>query len=250
MNPMNASNPTNPARTHYETLLAPVYRWMLGDFESALARSRAELESLGVARALPGARALDLGAGLGLQAIPLFDLGYRVTAVDWSTELLAELAATRAGVRVVQADMLDAGAWGHGPYDVVVCMGDSLVHLPSPQAVEGLLNDACRALSPDGLVAVTFRDYVSTELEAAARFILVRADDRRILTCCLDYEPDRVRVTDVLHERRGAAWTMRASAYPKLRLSREWVAARLAAGGASVVRASTEGGRITVVARR
>ena len=36
---------------HYATLLAPIYRWMLGDLPSAIERSRAELRELGVGAA-------------------------------------------------------------------------------------------------------------------------------------------------------------------------------------------------------
>jgi hypothetical protein len=61
---------------HYATLLAPIYRWMLGDFSSAIERSRAELRELGVGAARRGARALDLGAGL-CPDDPLVELGYR-----------------------------------------------------------------------------------------------------------------------------------------------------------------------------
>lgn len=236
-------------RAHYETLLAPIYRWVLGDFAAALARSRLELEGLGIGRAREGARGLDLGAGLGLQSIPLHELGYRVTAVDSSRELLAELRRECPEISVVERDITDPRGTGE-TYAVIVCMGDTLTHLASRDEVDAVLARASAALEPGGVVALTFRDYVAPVRESVERFILVRADESRIHTCCLDYGDERVRVTDLVHERKDAAWSLRASAYDKLRLSHDWVAERLRAHGVSVTRAESSIGRIAVVARK
>jgi SAM-dependent methyltransferase len=237
-------------RAHYETLLAPIYRWMLGDFAAALARSRVELRGLGVGRAREGARGLDLGAGLGLQSIPLHELGYRVTAVDSSRELLGELRRECPGVVTLEADLLDLARVARDQYAVVVCMGDTLTHLASQAEVDSVLAAAAAALEPGGALVATFRDYVAPVRESVERFILVRADENRVHTCCLDYGSERVRVTDLLHERAGGEWSLRASAYEKLRLSHAWVAERLRAHGLGVTRAESNGGRASVVARR
>src|SRR5262245_60699584 len=92
MNGLKAGPTPDRTRQHYAAFLAPIYGLMLGAFPSPLARPRAELRELGVGAARDGARALDLGAGLGLQTLPLVDFGYEVTAVDSSDALLAELA--------------------------------------------------------------------------------------------------------------------------------------------------------------
>jgi hypothetical protein len=47
--------------------------------------------------------------------------------------------------------------------------------------------------------------------------IPVRSDERRILTCFLEYEEDTVVVHDILHERSGDIWDTRVSSYRKLR---------------------------------
>lgn len=237
-------------RAHYETLLSPIYRWMLGDLSSAFGRSRAELEGLGIGRAREGARGLDLGAGLGLQTAPLAALGYRMTAIDTSQELLSELSARCPEASTVVGDLLDVSTLAPDTYDVIVCMGDTLTHLPSREGVERLLVALPSKLSPGGTLALTFRDYASRARESTDRFILVRADEGRILTCCLDFEPERVRVTDIVHERTPEGWVLRASEYKKLRLSREWVTERLGELGLTVTLSATEAGKITIVARR
>jgi SAM-dependent methyltransferase len=236
-------------RAHYETLLAPIYRWMLGDFGAALARSRREFEALGIGPAREGERALDLGAGLGLQSIPLHELGYRVTAVDSSRELLAELARDCPDVLVLAADLMELARSVTERYALVVCMGDTLTHLATPDEVDSVLAAASATLEPGGTLVLTFRDYVAPVREAVDRFILVRADDARIHTCCLDYGAEHVRVTDLVHERHAAEWALRASAYDKLRLAPAWVAERLRAHGMTVTRAESSAGRVAIVAR-
>ncbi len=65
---------------------------------------------LEVASALPTGRALDLGSGAGRNSLGLADLGWRVTAVDFSKVALDQLrsAAQERGqeIEVVQADLL------------------------------------------------------------------------------------------------------------------------------------------------
>jgi len=82
------------------------------------------------------------------------------------------------------------------------------------------------------------------------RFLLVRSDAERILTCCLDYRNDRVVVTDIVHQKSAEGWRLTASEYPKLRLSRELVTHLLEANGAKLVRSESKAGSIAIVARR
>jgi predicted P-loop ATPase len=73
-------------------------------------------------------------------------------------------------------------------------------------------------LKPNGRLVLTFRDF-SQELAGIDRFIPVRADDQRIMTCVLEYETDSVLVTDLIHVRDGERWNLQKSSYRKLRLS-------------------------------
>jgi 2-polyprenyl-3-methyl-5-hydroxy-6-metoxy-1,4-benzoquinol methylase len=241
---------TDVTTAHYETLLAPIYRWMLGDLSLAVERSRLELTELGLLPAREGARGLDLGAGLGLQTIPLAEGGYSMTAVDTSRELLAELAASCPRAAIVVGDVCDIATLVSGKFDTIVCMGDTLTHLPSVVDVERLVGAACERLQPGGTLALTFRDYASVARASTDRFILVRADAERILTCCLDYGIDRVSVTDIVHQKSAEGWRLTASEYPKLRLSRELVTALIQNNGAQILRSDSRAGRIAIVARR
>jgi 2-polyprenyl-3-methyl-5-hydroxy-6-metoxy-1,4-benzoquinol methylase len=79
---------------HYVKHLGPIYTWMVGDIDAALARSAAELDALPLpSRA--GASAVDLGAGFGLHSLPLARRGFAVTAIDSYQPLLDQLAARK-----------------------------------------------------------------------------------------------------------------------------------------------------------
>jgi 2-polyprenyl-3-methyl-5-hydroxy-6-metoxy-1,4-benzoquinol methylase len=172
-----------------------------------------------------------------------------MTALDASRELLGELAASCPEASVVAGDLRDTAALVGGGFDAIVCMGDTLTHLPSVGDVERLLRDAWERLAPGGKLVLTFRDYASTARASTDRFILVRADAERILTCCLDYGTDRVAVTDIVHQKSAEGWRLTASEYPKLRLSRELVTALIQNNGAEILKSESKAGRITIVAR-
>jgi SAM-dependent methyltransferase len=240
----------DPFQNHYEHLLARIYWWMLGGEGPALERSRAELRELGFEPVCRAAEALDLGAGPGPQSIPLAELGYRVTAVDTSVALLDELTRIRPDVSAYPLDLRNLPPELERPYDAIVCMGDTITHLDSTASVDRVLRTGARLLAPGGRFVLTFRDYVSSVRASSDRFILVRGDEDRLLTCCLEYQPERVRVTDILHERRDGTWKMFASSYDKLRLSPWWVAERLSKHGLSVERDTGPRGMTRIVARR
>jgi len=239
------------ASAHYETHLGPVYSWMLGDMEAALARSAAELDELPLPAA--GSRlAVDLGAGPGLHAIPLARRGFSVTAIDSCALLLDELRlrAATLPIAAIQADLLEFRAFVKEPPGVILCMGDTLTHLPTLAAVESLLAAVAAALPPAGAFAATFRDYASTALQGDQRFIPVRADEQRILTCFLEYGDQVVTVHDVLNQRENGRWRQTVSSYPKLRLAPEWVASKLIEHGLSVRRDTAPSGMVRIVATK
>ncbi len=234
---------------HYERHLGSIYTWMSGDLSAVIERNRAELRELGL-EAGDQRTAVDLGAGSGGYTIPLAQAGYTTLAMDTCTPLVAELRARAAGlpIRVIQDDLLALRQYAERAA-VILCMGDTLTHLPSQEAVRRLFRDVAATLDSPGLFCATFRDYYTTELQGAARFIAVRSDEQRILTCFLDYAADHVRVYDILQERQESAWHLAVSDYPKLRLDPAWVSAELAAQGLTVQQDTTKNGMIRVIAR-
>ena len=142
------------AQQHYEDLLAPIYVWMAGGLESALKAGTTDIASL-----VPGQGvAVDLGAGFGMHAIPLAEGGYEVVAIDTSKVLLDILRSHGSGrrIRAVEANLTDFRRYLDGPADLIVCLGDTLTHLPDAAQVTRLFHDISASLVPGGRLVLTF----------------------------------------------------------------------------------------------
>lgn len=238
-------------KDHYDSFLGEVYSWILGDFDAAYQKNVALFASMDLV-ARPGSIAVDLGCGPGCQALPLAELGFEVIAVDFCQVLLDELQERSAGhpVTTVCDDILNFSRHVQQPPDLIVCMGDTLVHLPDRASVAALLDQVSEALQSGGTFIYAIRDYVSFVPTGPERFVPVRADAEQIFTCFLDYKDDVVHVHDVLHRRSADGWRMTISDYLKQRLDSEDLDRQLVACGFEIVRREVVDGMITVVATR
>jgi len=240
-------------QNHYDDHLGPIYEWMAGPFDAGCVASSQLFEELGLSPAV-SRMAVDLGSGHGFQAIPLAQRGYQVIAIDTCAELLQSLADRKGelSIQTVQADITDC--WDDLPadLDVVVCMGDTLTHLGCPDEVADLIRRVAAALSQGGTFVTTFRDYVSAPLQGDQRFIPVRSDANRILTCfleMLEMNDRHVRVHDIVHERSGSTWNLKVSSYDKLRLEPGWVGKVIQDFGLEIVIDRAARGMVTIAAR-
>jgi SAM-dependent methyltransferase len=223
---------------HYECLLSQHYTWMFGtSFEERVKDQKSflwrTLESLPdpIQRGL----AVDLGSGPGFQTIALAELGFSpVIAIDTSAELLDELRSHAGSlpVRTEKADLRDLPAIVQpGQATVIVCMGDTLTHLPEKSDVSALFGSVFDRLRKGGVFVITYRD-LTRELFGTDRFIPVRSDENKIMTCFLEFEnAESVVVHDLVHMRQDSGWSLNKSSYRKLRLGIEWVRAELSNAG-------------------
>ncbi|MEL6254116.1 MAG: class I SAM-dependent methyltransferase [Bacteroidota bacterium] len=208
-------------KEHYDSHLGNFYEWMAGDFDSGRDSQEQYFRAKGIKT--ENGIAIDLGSGHGFQSIALANLGYSVKAVDFNQQLLDSLGERKANlpIELFQSDILsylkDAPS-----ADLIVCMGDTLAHLLSFEELEQLFRILYQKLVYGGQFICSFRDY-QFELKEEQRFIPVRADENRIHTCFLEYQEDKVIVSDLLHEKEGGIWKQKVSSYPKLRLSKEGV---------------------------
>jgi SAM-dependent methyltransferase len=210
---------SNPAKTHYDNHLGSIYEWMTGDFEVNAAANLAFYKSIDV-KPFDSSLAIDLGAGHGLHAIPLAQLGFDVIAIDGCRELLERLSDRAKALRIktILGDLSTFESHMDSNADAIVCMGDTLTHLSSVGEVNLLIGSVFQALNPGGTFCVSFRDYCSSQLEGVSRFIPIRSDGERIHTCFLEYDGDFVVVTDLVHSLVENKWVQSASAYCKIRL--------------------------------
>ncbi len=209
-------------KQHYDSHLGNFYSWMAGDFATQQQAQQAILKQFKI-KPPKNNIAVDLGCGHGLHAVSLANIGFSVVAIDFNKQLLQELKHNKGGldIDIIEDDftkfknrILTAG--------LAICMGDTIAHLPSVEVMLQLFKDVYERLEKRGKFIVSYRDY-GVALTDEQRFIPVKSDDTRIHTCFLEYFADRVRITDILHQKDGQGWKQSASSYYKLRLDRALV---------------------------
>lgn len=209
-----------PVVSHYDALLAERYTWMMGGPSVCQSTARALLDAAGVA-ANPGDIALDLGAGGGYHARVLAERGFEVVAVDTSAGLLHELAVTCEGFGVtpVQGDVLDDSVYRRrAPFALILCVGDTLAHLETHADVNRLIEQSANMLAPGGKLLLQFRE-PPADMSPQNSVFTTRSERDRIMECVLHFWPDRIWVTDIVHEWASGTWRSIRSTYPKLRLT-------------------------------
>lgn len=214
-------------QAHYDRFLADHYLWMAGGFDDNAEKNRRFFTAHGI---IPGAfgDAIDLGAGCGFASIPLAEAGFHVTALDFSQPMLDELRRQDPAHRIetITGDILDFPLWAGKKPGLITCLGDTLTHLPDPEAVRALFRQCHAELVPGGMLVLSCRDYAH-EPEDTVAVIPVQRDEKRIFLCRLAYGRDHVMVTDILFSHTTGTWERVADTYRKLRVApgqiREWI---------------------------
>ena len=205
-------------KEHYDNHLADFYSWMIGDFE----KGKNFFKDFCIKNKIEPIKtenAIDLGAGNGIQSIALGELGFKVMSVDFNEKLLSELKLKIGAlpIRLIEDDIRNIKTFTDSSVDLLICCGDTISHLGTFEQLDNLIQDCYDLLNTSGNLILSFRDY-SIALSDTQRFIPVKSDDNRILTCVIDYKDDKITVTDLLHEKNNGIWSQKISSYDKLRI--------------------------------
>lgn len=110
------------------------------------------------------ANLLELGCGNGELGILLTKMGYEITGLDLSAEMLAVAKEKQAEADVhfplIQGDMRDLSVFGS--YDGIISFCDTLCYLPTPEDLTVVFNEAYAHLNQEGifLFDVFTTDYI------------------------------------------------------------------------------------------
>ncbi len=107
---------------------------------------------------------LDAACGTGVHAIALAQRGYNVTGADLSTSMIerARQNAVVAGVTEVWFVVAGFGELGRrvgGRFDTLLCLGNSMPHVLTLEALRATLADFATELRPGGLLFIQNRNW-------------------------------------------------------------------------------------------
>ena len=190
----------------YEALAAD-YDWMFGD--DALAHGRA-INLPATARLLERisrtSLVLEAACGTGVDAAVLARRGFAVWASDGS-EAMAEGAAARfrrerLAIPLLRSSWADLPAATGERFDVVLCLGNSLVHAAGRDAMVQALTGLRRMARPRGYVVVDSRNWERLHAERQIVQIADRVVAREGRRCFVLYAweiPDRLGDEHIAH---------------------------------------------------
>ncbi len=144
-----------------------LYEHIAGDYDAvtgAAGRCQAARTMLAeLRRRHPFDSVLDVACGNGMHAMMLAEMGVAVTAADISEAMLDQArrraAEAHLAVRWVHAPMQDIARHVDGPFDAILCLGNSLPHLLDEHQLTATLAGFAKLLSPRGVVVLQLLNY-------------------------------------------------------------------------------------------
>lgn len=173
--------------------LAHDYEWLFGDEIvgsqgefGATSPGNQALIAAAVENLSPGSPVLDCACGIGADAMALARGGFAVTATDGSHAMVAETRRRAeqygAAMTVSQSRWQDLPDRAPGPYELVLCLGNSLVHTETRTNRIAALDGMKKVLAPGGTLIVDARNwelmYKSRPRIVPARRVIQRAGVR------------------------------------------------------------------------
>lgn len=147
--------------TAFYDAIADFYPMFYKDWDVQLEREGLTLRSIFRNKGVESV--LDVACGPGTQSVPLAKLGFNVTGLDPSPRLLdkARQTADEQGVCVswVKGEFSNLLDKVDGPFDAIVCKGNSLPHLLTDEEIELTIGTFYELLRPGGLLVVGLRDF-------------------------------------------------------------------------------------------
>lgn len=232
-------------KNHYENHLSNYYSWIYGGNEENIQKNRQFFEFYKI-KPFSSKVAIDLGAGSGFQSIPLSQIGFRVTAVDFCKKLLNEIDKKEFNIEIIEDDILKYQNYSNRNPELIICMGDTITHLPDLDSVIGLIDNSYKELISKGKIILTFRD-LTFELKESERFIPVKNDSDKIFTCFLEYHSDYLDVYDIVNEYKNDKWIQKVSTYKKIIISEEEIKTIFHDLGFKIYFYNKEKGMITII---
>jgi SAM-dependent methyltransferase len=137
----------------------------------------------------PGNRVADLACGTGLHAEYLAVAGAEVSAFDLSPDMIAFARTHHAHARVTYA-VGDMRSPAGGPWDLVLCLGNSLSLLANVDEVAQMFAAVSRSLTPGGCFLFQVLNYDAETAQEARHRVVRRTVDGVKVVAIKNLVPD------------------------------------------------------------
>ncbi len=108
-------------------------------------------------------RVLDVAAGTGNYSIALSEAGYNVVAVDLDEEMINSINIRNmiegTTVRSYMADMKNIEVINEEKFDLIFCIGNSLVHLDNREEIDQFIEKMYSMLNKNGKLIIQIVNY-------------------------------------------------------------------------------------------
>jgi len=191
---------------YYEDFAAD-YDWLFDDDALASGFAISHPATARLLEQVPaGSTILDAACGTGSGAVALARRGYRVRATDGSDAMVAMAAAKfrreHLDIQVARCLWADLPAAIDERFDVVLCLGNSLVHTASREAMIEALTGLRTMARPGGYVVMDSRNWEMLHAERRAVRVkdrVVTRNGRRCITLYSWEIPDHLEQEHVAH---------------------------------------------------
>lgn len=166
-------------------------------------------------------RVLDAACGTGMHAIALAQRGYDVTAADLSAGMIERArenaAVVGSSARFVVAGFGELATKAGNGFDALLCLGNSLPHVLTADALHAALTDFAAVLRPGGLLFIQNRNFDAV-MATRARWMPPQAhregDREWLFVRFYDFNPDGNLTFNIVTLRRDEAgeWTQQIEA--------------------------------------
>lgn len=143
--------------------IAEYYPFFYRDWKTQMEREGLGLRSIFRNRGV--LRVLDMSYGAGARAASLAALGFDVVAIDPSAGMLrlahdiAEENGVADKIEFLRGDFDQIDELVTGPFDALICKGNSLPHLVTDDEIETALLNFYELLRPGGTLVIGMRDF-------------------------------------------------------------------------------------------
>ncbi len=224
-------------------MTTPLYDAFSADYDRFVdwpARLAYELPFIEAQLAAAGARrVLDAACGTGRHALALAARGYEVVGADVSVGMIARAEANASSgqvARFVVAGFGELAARAGRGYDALLCLGNSLPHALTDEALDETLADFAAALRPGGLLLIQNRNFDAV-MAGRARWMPPQAHRESarewLFIRFYDFDADGLLTFNVmtLYREGDGAWTQHIEATALRPLLRDDLARAVEAAG-------------------